>query len=136
MKETKHEHESNIEYTCPMHPEVRSDKPGICPKCGMTLVSVKKKHELNKHEGHSLKTFARKFLVCLVLTIPVILYADILKNIINLPSFPGSDYIGLVLGSVIFVYGGLVFIQGAVRELRARLPGMMTLISIAISTAF
>ena len=52
------------------------------------------------------------------------------------PTFPGSDWIGPVLGTVLFIYGGWVFLQGAWDELKARLPGMMTLISLAISVAF
>jgi len=52
------------------------------------------------------------------------------------PGFPGSDWIAPVLGTIVFVYGGWPFVQGAIRELRARLPGMMTLIALAIGVAF
>jgi P-type Cu2+ transporter len=52
------------------------------------------------------------------------------------PAFPGSDWIAPVFGTIVFVYGGLVFLQGAVHELKDRLPGMMTLISLAITVAF
>src|SRR5437764_3055162 len=52
------------------------------------------------------------------------------------PHFPGSDWIPAAVGTAVLAYGGWVFIQGAVRELKARLPGMMTLISLAISVAF
>jgi Cu2+-exporting ATPase len=52
------------------------------------------------------------------------------------PRFPGSAWIPPALGTVVFLYGGLVFLQGAARELSARLPGMMTLISLAITVAF
>ena len=135
--------EKNI-YTCPMHPEIRQDKPGMCPECGMQLVPAKKKKSdmdhgtHDKHAGHSTAMFLRKFWVSLILTIPVVLYADVLKTIFkwSLPTFPGLEYMPLVLGSIVFFYGGWVFLAGAVREIQGRLPGMMTLIGIAISAAY
>lgn len=126
-----------------MHPEIRRGSAGICPECGMNLVLVKdsqqSEHEgHDKHAGHSTKMFLRKFLVSLVLTIPVVLYADIVREVFawSPPEFVGSVYLPIVLGSIVFFYGGLVFLAGAWRELRANLPGMMTLISIAISAAY
>lgn len=133
-----------IIYTCPMHPEIRQDKPGMCPECGMQLVPAKKKKSgtdhgtHDKHAGHSTAMFLRKFWVSLILTIPVLLYADVLKTIFkwSLPEFIGMGYMPLVLGSIVFFYGGWVFLAGAVREIQGRLPGMMTLIGIAISAAY
>lgn len=127
-----------------MHPEVRQDKPGMCPECGMNLVPAKKKkadtgHEgQNEHAGHSTAMFFRKFWVSLLLTIPVVLYADVIEKIFKWspPDFPGSEYLPLVFGSTVFFYGGWVFLTGAWREIQARLPGMMTLIGIAISAAY
>ena len=141
---TTQEKESGTIYTCPMHPEIRQDKPGMCPECGMQLVPAKKKKtDMNhgthdKHVGHSTAMFLRKFWVSLILTIPVVLYADVLKTIFkwSLPAFPGLEYMPLVLGSIVFFYGGWVFLAGAVREIQGRLPGMMTLIGIAISAAY
>src|SRR5690606_36937012 len=54
----------------------------------------------------------------------------------DVPAFPGSVGIGPALGTVVFLYGGLVFLRSAAHELKARLPGMMTLISLAITVAF
>jgi Cu2+-exporting ATPase len=110
----------------------------------MQLVPAKKKKSdtehggHDKHAGHSTAMFLRKFWISLILTIPVVLYADVLKTIIkwSLPEFPGMEYMPLVLGSIVFFYGGLVFLAGAVREIQGRLPGMMTLIGIAISAAY
>ena len=138
------EKESGTIYTCPMHPEIRQDKPGMCPECGMQLVPAKKKKTdmdhgtHDKHAGHSTAMFLRKFWVSLILTIPVVLYADVLKTIFkwSLPEFPGLEYMPLALGSIVFFYGGWVFLAGAVREIQGRLPGMMTLIGIAISAAY
>src|SRR3989344_648854 len=139
-------------YTCPMHPEIIQDKPGMCPECGMNLVPTRRRQDsggqakkntssdqaAGKHAGHSTSMFFRKFWVSLALTIPVVLYADVVEKIFRWspPDFPGSEYLPLVLGSVVFFYGGSVFLAGAWRELQARLPGMMTLIGIAISAAY
>ncbi|MDO8492403.1 MAG: heavy metal translocating P-type ATPase [bacterium] len=143
-------------YICPMHPEIRQERPGMCPECGMNLVPTRRpllgRQELagraeknvssdkavNKHAGHSTAMFLRKFWISLILTVPVVLYADVLKKIFNwsLPDFPGLAYMPLLLGSIVFFYGGWVFLVGASREIRGRLPGMMTLISIAISAAY
>ncbi|MHB0975623.1 MAG: heavy metal translocating P-type ATPase [Candidatus Aquicultorales bacterium] len=92
----------------------------------------------DKHAGHSTAVFARKFWVCLVLTIPVVIYSELPQEYLGYrpPEFPGSEYLTLVLGSVVFFYGGWVFIRGAAREIGARLPGMMTLISLAITAAY
>ena len=140
--ETKPGHSNaGVIHTCPMHPEVQMEKPGMCPECGMNLVPAKKRnsHEgQDKHAGHSTAMFFRKFWISLVLTIPVVLYADVIETIFKWspPDFPGSDYLPFVLGSVVFFYGGWVFLAGAWRELQAKLPGMMTLIGLAISAAY
>lgn len=91
-----------------------------------------------KHAGHHTEDFLKKFWVVLVLTIPIILYSDLPHAFLgwSAPEFAGSDYLRLVLGSIVFFYGGLVFLKGAVSEINARLPGMMTLIALAISAAY
>ncbi|MEK7582513.1 MAG: heavy metal translocating P-type ATPase, partial [Patescibacteria group bacterium] len=149
----QHNHNSNHQgdkktiYTCPMHPEIQQEKPGMCPECGMSLVLAKKKNEVtdhtgdhgaDKHVGHSTAMFFRKFWVSLILTIPVVLYADVVEKIFkwSSPDFIGSEYLPLVLGSIVFFYGGWVFLVGAGREIKAHLPGMMTLIGIAVSAAY
>jgi len=82
--------------------------------------------------------FQRPFWISLLLTIPVLLYSELFQELLGYtaPAFPGSLYIGAVLGSIIYWYGGWVFLRGAVDELRARTPGMMTLVALAISTAY
>jgi Cu2+-exporting ATPase len=94
--------------------------------------------EHDKHAGHSVAMFKDKFWVSLLLTIPVLVYSEMIQHWFNFtpPSFPGSEYVPFVLSTIIFFYGGLVFIKGALGELRAKLPGMMTLISLAIITAY
>jgi Cu2+-exporting ATPase len=82
--------------------------------------------------------FRDKFLVSLLLTIPTLVWGHMLQSAFGYtaPHFPGSEWIPAIFGTAAFVYGGRVFIQGAIRELKDRLPGMMTLIALAISVAF
>src|SRR5262245_44394864 len=90
------------------------------------------------HAGHSVAMFRDKFFVSLLLTIPTLLWGHMLQRAFGYtaPQFPGSDWIPPVFGTAVFIYGGSVFIQGAIRELKDRRPGMMTLIALAISVAF
>jgi Cu2+-exporting ATPase len=90
------------------------------------------------HAAHDPAVFRRKFWVSLALTIPTLVFSRGLQGILGLdgPRFPGSQYIPAVFGVAIFLYGGMVFLRGAVAELRGRQPGMMTLISLAIVVAF
>lgn len=88
----------------------------------------------DKHAGHHTEDFLKKFWVVLALTVPLILYSDLLAW--SPPAFAGSQYLQLVLGSIVFFYGGMVFLKGAADEIKDRLPGMMTLIALAITTAY
>jgi Cu2+-exporting ATPase len=100
---------------------------------------MSKVHENHdRHAGHSVAMFRDKFWLSLALTIPVIFWSTDVQHWLgySAPSFPGSKLIPAILGSVVFVYGGLVFVRGAWRELAERKPGMMTLISLAIMVAF
>lgn len=89
------------------------------------------------HVGHE-QMFKKRFFVSLILSIPVLLYSEGLQELLSfsVPTFPGSEWISPVLSVVVFAYGGVPFIQMARPELRDREPGMMTLISMAISVAF
>ncbi|QKT05038.1 heavy metal translocating P-type ATPase [Ectothiorhodospiraceae bacterium 2226] len=82
--------------------------------------------------------FRRKFWLALILTIPTVLWGHMLPALTPYtpPHVPGAHWIAPVFGTIVFFYGGWVFLQGAARELRDRLPGMMTLIALAISVAF
>ncbi|MDO8560767.1 MAG: heavy metal translocating P-type ATPase [bacterium] len=149
----KTENNDSVFYTCPMHPEIRQDRPGICPECGMNLIKKKPKKtpgsktndesafakaSADKHAGHSTAMFIKKFWVGLALSVPVVLYSELPEKFFGwqVPAFPGSQYLSLVLSSIVFFYCGWIFIIGAIRELKARLPGMMTLIGLAVSAAY
>src|SRR5712672_1425755 len=92
----------------------------------------------DKHAGHSVAMFRDKFWVSLLLTLPTLVWGHMLQRAFgyHAPTFAGSQWIPAVFGTAVFLYGGRVFLQGAVRELEDRLPGMMTLIALAISVAF
>jgi Cu2+-exporting ATPase len=89
------------------------------------------------HTGHE-QMFRRKFWVSLVLSIPVLLFSPSIQTWLgfSLPAFPGSQWITPVFAVIVFLYGGIPFLQMAIPELQNRQPGMMTLISLAISVAF
>ena len=92
----------------------------------------------NLHARHSVAMFRDKFWLSLALTIPVVCWSTDIQHWLGYtaPTFPGSKFIPPILGTVVFVYGGLVFIRGAWGELADHQPGMMTLISLGIIAAF
>ena len=92
----------------------------------------------DKHAGHSVAMFRDRFWLSLFLTLPVLAWSHDLEAWLGYeaPLFPGSDWVPAAMGTIVFAYGGLVFLRGAVGELRDRRPGMMTLISLAIVVAF
>jgi Cu2+-exporting ATPase len=92
----------------------------------------------DKHAGHSVAMFRDKFWISFALTIPILIWGHMLPRLLGYtpPQFPGAHLIPPVLGTAVYLYGGQPFIAGAWHELRARLPGMMTLIALAITVAF
>lgn len=90
------------------------------------------------HAGHAVAMFRDKFWLTFALTIPVVFWsADVQRWFgYTAPSFPGSKFIAPVLGTFVFLYGGLVFVRGAWGEIVDHKPGMMTLISLGITVAF
>lgn len=102
---------------------------------GMPIASV---HASDKHEGHHTQDFLEKFWVALVLTIPIFLYSEMAAMLfgLHLPKFTGLPYVLLLLGSIVFVYCGLVFLVSAYREIVSRNLGMMTLVALAITAAY
>ncbi len=92
----------------------------------------------DQHAGHSVGMFRDKFWWSVALTLPTVIWSPMIQQWLafRAPTFPGSRYIPAVFGTLLFFYGGTVFLRGAVREIKDRLPGMMTLISLAIVVAF
>ncbi len=92
----------------------------------------------DRHAGHSVAMFRDKFWLTFALTIPVLVWSGDPQHWLGYSAlvFPASTLIPAVLGTIVFLYGGLVFLRGARTELADRQPGMMTLISLAIVVAF
>ncbi len=104
-------------------------------------------HEHGKHGGHShhdhhammVKDFRKRFWISLFLTIPILLLSPMIQQLIGLGNalrFNGDLFISFVLSSVVFFYGGWPFLKGMVAELKKKMPGMMTLIALAITVAY
>ncbi|HEX5849815.1 MAG TPA: HAD-IC family P-type ATPase, partial [Rubrobacter sp.] len=92
----------------------------------------------DKHAGHSVAMFRDRFWASLVMSVPVVLYSEMIQMWLGftMPEFPGSMWISPVLGTFVFLWGGQPFLVGGFREARDRQPGMMLLISMAITVAF
>ncbi len=91
------------------------------------------------HHAHMIADFKRRFLVSLLVTIPILLLSPMLQTLVGLRErlrFAGDEYVLLALSSFVFFYGGWPFLAGFVREMRSRRPGMMTLIALAVSVAY
>src|SRR5882724_6089609 len=106
------------------------------PHAGHKMPDMHGMHD--RHAGHSVAMFRDKFWLSFALTIPVVFWSTDVQHWLgySAPSFPGSNLIAPILGTMAFLYGGLVFIRGAWSELADHKPGMMTLISLAITVAF
>ena len=121
-----------------MHPEVTSDKPGNCPKCGMDLTPLTSA----EHEGHEdhdsmEKDFKTRFFITLPFVFLTILLSSNIQKWFHFNlQFSGSEIILFLFGAFIFFFGGLPFFKGAKGELSAKNPGMMTLVALAISVGF
>jgi Cu2+-exporting ATPase len=94
-------------------------------------------HAAHDHTGHE-QMFRKRFWICLILSIPVLLYSEAVQSWLgfSMQPFPGSSLLTPVFSIIIFFYGGWPFLEMGVPEIRDRKPGMMALISLAISVAF
>ncbi len=91
----------------------------------------------DKHAGHSPELFKRRFFICLVLTLPVLYFAPMLQTWFNYKAiqFSGVEWVIPIFSTIIYFYGGWVFLKGAWFELQSKI-GMMTLVALAITVAF
>ncbi len=97
------------------------------------------KHNGANHQGHTIEDFKNRFWISLVLTLPILVLSPMLQTLVGVRGairFPGDIYVLFVLSSAVFWYGGWPFLKGFLGELKSLRPGMMTLISVAIATAY
>ncbi len=120
-------------YTCPMHPEVRQDHPGDCPKCGMALEP--EMPSLDEGESPELRDFRHRFLWTLPLTLAVFVLA-MFGHQLQWFSMVTQSWIELALSLPIVLWAGLPFFQRGVQSIVNRSPNMWTLIGLGTSAAF
>ena len=120
-------------YTCPMHPEIRQDHPGNCPKCGMTLEP--EMPSLDEGEDPELKDFKRRFIWTLPLTLIVTVLA-MAGHRLQWFEMGTQSWIELVLSVPIVLWAGWPFFVRAVQSVANRSPNMWTLIGLGTAAAF
>lgn len=97
------------------------------------------KDTYNRHQGHHAADFQKRFWVCLIITIPILALSPVIQGFLGLGEtlrFRGDEFISFALATFIYIYGGSPFLKGFVNEVKARRLGMMTLIGIAITSAY
>jgi len=96
------------------------------------------RHDHQGHHAHMVADFRKRFWISLIITIPVLLLSPLIQSFLGLEAlqFTGASYILFALSTVIFFYGGWPFLKGLLKELGEKQPGMMTLISVAITVAY
>ncbi len=98
-----------------------------------------KQHHKHNHHQHMVADFRKRFIVSIIITIPVLLLSPLIQTFLKLEKiikFTGDSYVLFVLSTIIFFYGGWPFLKGLYSELKSKQPGMMTLIGLAISVAY
>ncbi|WP_425528222.1 copper-transporting P-type ATPase [Conchiformibius steedae] len=119
-------------YTCPMHPEIRQDRPGNCPLCGMALEPLMPELDDDNPE---LRDFSRRFWYTLPLTAAVLVLAMFGERL-NLMNMAAQSWVELVLSLPIVLWAGLPFFSRGWQSLANRSPNMWTLIALGTGAAF
>lgn len=98
-----------------------------------------KGHDHISHHAHMVADFKRRFWISFIITIPILIFSPVIQEWIGIDNairFSGDLYVLFVLSSVVFFYGGYPFLRGLFDNLKSSKPGMMTLIAVAITTAY
>ena len=153
----KEQPDSEIIYTCPMHPEVKSKIQGRCPACGMELIPKKigrdqKEHEMSKmsHHDHEAamsnpqiakqmeKDMKKRFFISLLLSIPIFLLSPVGINLLKIPvpDFLPVNWILLILTTPVVFWAGSIFITGTYYSLKAKKLNMSVLIATGVLAAY
>ncbi len=117
--------QQQIEYTCPMDPEVRQVGPGSCPKCGMALEPIDASAETDDSEYQDMR---RRFIVCASLSVPLL--------VMMLFDFPGARWLAFALASPVVLWGGAPFFARAWASIKNRHGNMFTLIALGTGAAY
>ena len=127
---------TDVEYTCPMHPEVVQIGPGSCPKCGMALEP--KEVSLDERPDPEYDDMRRRFWISAVLTLPVFLLAmgEMFSSTHGIVSPKVSLWVQFILATPVVLWGGLPFFQRAVASVKNASPNMFTLIAIGTGAAY
>lgn len=145
---TKHNHQpidhTEDYYTCPMHPEIKEDKPGKCPKCG-SMDLVKKSDMDSGHAEHdhasmmaspeAAADFLKRFFIVTALLAPLAIFSEPAVKFLGVPDFALRSLLEFGIASVIF-YFALVFFQHARHEIQMKQYGMMTLVSLGVGAGY
>ena len=135
----KTEAEGKTVYTCPMHPEIRQDHPGDCPKCGMHLEPLSPSGD-DSEDQKVIRSLSRKFWIGLSLTIPlVLLVIGEMIPAINIQSFIPHrfiPFIQFILATPIILWGGGMFFAKGWQSLLNRSLNMFTLIALGVGAAY
>lgn len=101
--------------------------------------TVKMPSHHHDHHANMVEDFRKRFWISLILTLPILILSPLIQEFVGLGEgirFSGDQYLLWIFSSIVFFYGGLPFLKGFFEELKSRKPGMMTLIAVAISTAY
>ncbi|HJR38387.1 MAG TPA: heavy metal translocating P-type ATPase [Nocardioidaceae bacterium] len=126
-----------VEYTCPMHPEIRQAGPGACPICGMALEPVTVTADTGPSE--ELRDMTRRFWVGVALSLPVLILGmggDLVPAIHDLISPTASNWVQLILATPVVLWGGWPFFQRGWQSVRTRNLNMFTLIAMGTGVAW
>ena len=95
------------------------------------------KHSHAEHHKMMMEDFKKRFIVSAILTIPILLLSPLIQKFLGFTfTFKGDHYVLFTLSAIVYFYGGWPFLNGMIDELKKKLPGMMTLIALAITVAF
>jgi len=126
--------EGEAMYTCPMHPEIRQQGPGVCPKCGMALEPEMPSAE--EGENPELVDFRRRFWWTLPLSVVTVILAMAGHRLLPNVSPSARTWAELILATPVVVWGAWPFFERCVASIRARNPNMWTLIGIGVAAAY
>lgn len=91
----------------------------------------------DKHAGHHTADFLKRFWICLIITVPILLLSHMIQEWAGFHwRFSGDQYVLMALSTIVYFYGGWPFLTGLAGELKSKSPGMMTLVAVAITTAY